>query len=169
MSSINKDKYLPTVGNGYKTGVITAPTTDSLTITEGDNIVKVCYYRRNDMSYIVKYLENGTNKELNSSVERINKKYLDTYEENALTISGYNVDSNKKSITIAENNNEIIFYYTKKNNLSYTVKYLEKDTEKELYESKTTGNQTFDSTVTEEAVTITGYNVDSNEKDKEDI
>ena len=47
--------------------------------------------------------------------------------------------------------------YVPRTDLSYTVRYLEQDTNKVLHEEKTVQNQTFGATVTEEPVQITGY------------
>ncbi len=60
-----------------------------------------------------------------------------TVVESAIAIDGYNsVEPTEKSIQIAVSGNEIIFYYTKRNDLSYTVNYLEKDTNIVLKDSK---------------------------------
>ena len=49
--------------------------------------------------------------------------------------------------------------YVARADLSYTVKYLEKDTDKELAKPKTVGNQTFNTTSDKEtAIDIVGYN-----------
>ena len=57
--------------------------------------------------------------------------------------------------------NVIKVYYVKRTDLSYTVNYLEKDTNKVLHEAKTVENQTFEAEVTENAIDIPGYNAEA--------
>ena len=61
------------------------------------------------------------------------------------------------TIVIGTGENVINFYYSKRADLSYTVRYLEKDTNKQLYSPKTVLNQVYLSRVTETAVGIEGY------------
>ena len=67
------------------------------------------------------------------------------------------MDEETKSVTITTGTNEIIFLYTKRADLSYTVKYLEKGTNKKLHDPKIVDKQTFGAKVTEAAIDITGY------------
>ena len=62
----------------------------------------------------------------------------------------------------------ITFYYTKRTDLSYTVKYLEKGTNKKLHNEKTVENQTFGAEITSasEKIDIDGYNYDSVEPEE---
>ena len=57
----------------------------------------------------------------------------------------------------------INIYYTKRNDLSYTVNYLEKDTNKVLHAPKTKDGMTFEAVVNsaDEVIEIDGYNYDS--------
>ena len=55
-------------------------------------------------------------------------------------------------------------YYSRAKDISYTVKYIEKDTNKVLHDEKTVNNQTFGATVTENAETISDYTVDAASK-----
>ena len=65
--------------------------------------------------------------------------------ENAIDIDGYNkVNPTSADITITTGTNEHTFYYTKRNDLSYTVNYLEKDTNNVLHDAKTVENKTFE-------------------------
>ena len=54
-------------------------------------------------------------------------------------------------------------YYTKRNDLSYTVNYLEKVTNKVLHDQKVQGGMTYEDTITSanEKIDISGYNYDS--------
>ena len=142
------------------------PTTQSITIGVEENVINFYYSVRTDLSYTVKYLEQGTNIELAEIKTVNNQTYKTTVTENAIEISGYDkVDPTEKSITIEVTGNEITFYYTKRTDLSYTVKYLEQGTNIELAEIKTVNNQTYKTTVTENAIEISGYDkVDPTEK-----
>ena len=59
---------------------------------------------------------------------------------------------------------ELYGRYTAKTDVSYTVKYVHAQNNKELATAKTVKNQTFDTTVTETAVDIPGYTVDEQTK-----
>ncbi len=63
--------------------------------------------------------------------------------------------------TIAGNGSLVLkLYYSRAKDISYTVKYIEKDTNKVLHDEKTVNNQTFGATVTENAEPISDYTVD---------
>ena len=138
------------------------------TVPDNNNlIVKLYYARRNDLSYTVYYKEQGTENELADAKVVNGQKFGDVVTENAIDIDGYNkVNPTSAEITITTGTNEHTFYYTKRNDLSYTVNYLEKDTNTVLHEAKTVGNQTFGTIITssDEVITIDGYNYDSVDK-----
>ena len=78
--------------------------------------------------------------------------------ETAIDIAGYKKEApTSATITIQAEGNVINFYYTKRTDLSYTVNYLEKDTNEVLSTAKTVNNQTFGASVTETAIDIAGY------------
>ena len=132
-----------------------------LTITEKseNNVIKVYYVKRTDLSYTVNYYEEGTEDKLAESKVVNNVTFNEVITENPIDIEGYNkVSEESKQITIGVENNVINFYYTKRTDLSYTVKYLEQGTDEELAETKTVEGQTFKDFVTEEAIDIPGYN-----------
>ena len=118
------------------------------------------YTKRTDLSYTVKYLEKDTNKELHTPVTKTGVTFetVITPADEAIGIDGYNYDSaDKEKLTIGTSENVLTLYYTKRTDLSYTVKYLEEVTNKELHVGKTEENQTFGDSVTEKAVAIDGY------------
>ena len=157
-SDIDIDKYLI---DGYKNGEIT--TSMPYTIIDGENRINVCYVRRSDITYTVKYLEQGTEKELAKEKTVKDQTFLDSYTETAKEIEGYNVVGNAiVTGTIDSTNLVVTFYYTKKTDIAYTVRYLEQGTEKELAKEKTVKDQTFLDSYTETAVDVTGYNVVGN-------
>jgi len=143
------------------------PTSANITITTGTNEHTFYYTKRNDLSYTVYYKEQGTENELADAKVVNGQKFGDVVTENAIDIDGYNkVNPTSAEITITTGTNEHTFYYTKRNDLSYTVYYLEKDTNTVLHEAKTVGNQTFGTIITssDEVITIDGYNYDSVDK-----
>ena len=142
---------------------------DKLVISTGTNVINIYYTKRTDLSYTVNYLEKTTNKVLHTAKTVGNKTFGDiiTSENEKITIDGYNYDSvDKTTLTIGTGTNVINIYYTKRNDLSYTVNYLEKTTNKVLHTAKTVGNKTFGDIITSanEKITIDGYNYDSVDK-----
>ena len=135
------------------------PTSGNITITTGTNEYTFYYTKRNDLSYTVYYKEQGTEKELANAKVVDGKTFGDVVTENAIDIDGYNkVDPTSGNITITTGKNEYTFYYTKRNDLSYTVYYKEQGTENELADAKVVDGQTYGNTVTENAIDIDGYN-----------
>ena len=130
------------------------------TVPDNNNlVVKLYYTRRNDLSYTVYYKEQGTEKELAGAKVVDGQTFEDVVTENAIDIDGYNkVNPTSADITITTGKNEYTFYYTKRNDLSYTVYYKEQGTENELADAKVVDGQTFGNVVTENAIDIDGYN-----------
>ena len=143
---------------------------DTLTITTGENAINIYYTKRNDLSYIVNYLEKGTNKVLHDQKVQNNMTFesVVTSANEVIAIDGYNYNSvDKETLTIGTKENVINIYYTKRSDLSYKVNYLEKDTNKVLHDQKVQEGMAFESTVTSanEVIEIDGYNYDSVDKD----
>ena len=130
------------------------------TVPDNNNLViKLYYTRRNDLSYTVYYKEQGTENELADAKVVDGKTFGDVVTENAIDIDGYNkVNPTSAEITITTGTNEYTFYYTKRNDLSYTVYYKEQGTENELADAKVVDGKTFGDVVTENAIDIDGYN-----------
>ncbi|MGN1329850.1 MAG: SpaA isopeptide-forming pilin-related protein, partial [Clostridia bacterium] len=123
---------------------------DTLTITTGLNEINIYYTKRTDLSYQVNYLEKDTNKVLNPQkiVNNVEFETEITSSDEVITIDGYRYDSvDKDTLIITTGLNEINVYYTKRNDLSYTVKYLEKGTNKVLKDSKLVENMTLEDEV----------------------
>ena len=100
------------------------PTSADITITTGTNEYTFYYTKRTDLSYTVYYKEQGTEKELANAKVVDGKTFGDVVTENAIDIDGYNkVNPTSADITITTGKNEYTFYYTKRNDLSYTVNY----------------------------------------------
>ena len=134
---------------------------EKLTIGTGENVITFYYTKRTDLSYKVNYLEKDTNKVLHDAktVENQTFEAVVNPADEKIAIDGYNyVGADKEKLTIGTGENVLNLYYTKRTDLSYTVNYLEKDTNKVLHEAKTVDKQTFGDTVTETAIDVQGYN-----------
>lgn len=162
-AEIDKNKYKPLLG--YKDGII--ETNMPYEIKEEDNVIKVCYFKRDDMSYTVKYLEKNTNNELYDSEIRKNKTFEEVYTETAKESPyGYRlVGNDTQEVKIDAEDKVVIFYYEKRNDFSYTVMYLEEDTNNELATPEVRKNKTYLETYSEKAKSIDGYVVDEETKE----
>ena len=129
------------------------PTTQNITIEVTGNEINFYYRRRNDLTYIVNYLEEGTNKKVVPSKTVNGQTYLTDVTEQAMPVDGYiAVEPTSKTITIQVSGNEFNFYYRKRTDLSYTVNYLEQGSNEVLSPAKVVDNQTYEANVTEEAI-----------------
>ena len=130
------------------------------------NVMNIYYTKRTDLSYTVNYLEKDTNVVLNQSKEVNNVKFETVINgrNEIIDITGYEFDSlNPEKLVIDVENNVINIYYTKRTDLSYTVNYLEKDTNIVLNQSKEVNDVEFETVINagEEIIDITGYEFDS--------
>ena len=125
------------------------------------NIGKTVKVELPTYSYTVNYYEEGTETKIANSKVVEDKAIGEEIEETAIEVEGYNaVAPTTQTIEIKENGNEINFYYTKRNDLSYTVKYLEQGTNKKLQEEKTVNNRTYKEVIEERAIDIAGYKIE---------
>ena len=166
-SSIEKDGYTYTF-DGWKNGTDTAG--ETIHITGNVELVGTWTKNANTAAYTVNYLEKTTNKVLHEpkTVSNVAFEAVITSADEKINIDGYNYDSvDKDSLTIGTGENVINIYYTKRGDLSYTVNYLEKTTNKVLHEPKTVSNVAFEAVITsaDEKINIDGYNYDSVDKD----
>jgi hypothetical protein len=142
-------------------------TADAGTYTLYQNTTFTAKFKpKTNLSYTVKYLEKGTNKKLHDEKTASNKTFGDVVDpkDEVIGINGYNYDSaSPETLTIGTDDNVLTLYYTKRTDLSYTVKYLEKGTNKKLHDEKTASNKTFGDVVDpkDEVIGINGYNYDS--------
>ena len=122
---------------------------------------------KNPTKYVVNYLEKETNKVLYDAKLEVGNVYDEIkLSDVIMTINGYNYDSvNVDPLVLSDNTvlNVMNIYYTKRTDLSYTVNYLEKDTNKVLNQSKEVKDVEFDAVINseEEIIDITGYEFDS--------
>ena len=140
--------------------------TKTVTVTTGENKIIFVYTKRADLGYTVEYREGSeTGTELKDAKTETGKTFGETYTENAEVIDGYTVDADTKTVTVSTGENKIIFVYTKRTDLSYTVEYREgSKTGTELKDAKTETGKTFGETYTENAEVIDGYTVDADAK-----
>ena len=156
-AEIDKNKYKPLLG--YKDGTI--ETDMPYEIKEEDNVIRVCYVKRDDMSYTVKYLDKANDEELLNSEVREGKTFEEVYTETAKDAPyGYKlVGNDTQEVKIDAEDKVVIFYYEKRNDFKYSVKYLEERTDKELADTEYRNNKTYLETYSEKAKNISGYNV----------
>ena len=156
-AEIDKNKYKPLLG--YEDGTI--ETDMPYEIKEEDNVIRVCYVKRDDMSYTVKYLDKANDKELLNSEVRDGKTFEEVYTETAKDAPyGYKlVGNDTQEVKIDAEDKAVIFYYEKRNDFKYSVKYLEEGTDKELADTEYRSNKTYLETYSEKAKNISGYNV----------
>ena len=145
---------------------------ETLTIGTGENVMTLYYTKRTDLSYTVKYLEKDTNTQLANpkTVENVTYGTEIKSSGEVITINGYtyaSADPETLKIGTDEEKNVINIYYVKRTDLSYTVNYLEKDTNKVIHDQKVQGNVKFEDVITSanEVITINGYNYDSVDKE----
>ena len=137
--------------------------TKTVTVTTGENKIIFIYTKRTDLSYTVEYREGSeTGTELRTAKTETGKTFGETYTENAEVIDGYTVDADTKTVTVTTGENKIIFIYTKRTDLTYTVKYLWTDgmgsgTAIEGVQDKVVENVTFEQEILEEPIEISGY------------
>ena len=133
------------------------------------NVMNIYYTKRSDLSYTVNYLEKGANKVLSpaNTVNNVEFETVINASDEIIPIDGYVFNSvNPEKLTITTGSNVINIYYTKRTDLSYTVNYLEKDTNKVLNESKEVKNVKFETVInaSDEIIAIDGYKFVSADK-----
>lgn len=162
-AEIDKNKYKPLLG--YKDGTI--ETDMPYEIKEEDNVIRVCYVKRDDMSYTVKYLDKANDEELLNSEVRDGKTFEEVYTETAKDAPyGYRlVGNDTQEVKIDAEDKVVVFYYEKRNDFSYTVMYLEENTNNELATPEVRKNKTYLETYSEKAKSIDGYVVDEETKE----
>lgn len=134
---------------------------------EEQNVINIYYKKKSDLSYVVHYKEQGTENTIKEDKTVPNMTYKSNITVRADDVEGYNaVEPVSQEIEITIGTNEVTFYYTKRKDLSYTVYYLEKDTNTKLADTKIVENQEFGEKVRETAKEIEGYNLEG-EKTKE--
>jgi hypothetical protein len=137
--------------------------TNKIVIGTENNVINLYYTKKTDLSYKVNYLEKGTINSIRAQKTVNNKQFgaIIVSESEKVEIDGYNYDSAEKAeVIIGTGENIINLYYTKRTDLSYTINYLEKNTNKVLHEPVVMENKTFGEQITSsyDALRINGYN-----------
>lgn len=122
-------------------------------VNESENVIKV-FYKKNVFNLTIHYVyaEGGTAAEDHTDSVTFN----DTYSVTSPTINGYTADTPVVSGTMPAKNVEVTVTYTKRSDLSYTVHYYWNGTTTPVKESETVNGQTFNASVTESPVAVTG-------------
>ena len=147
------------------------PDKAELVIGVNENVINIYYTKVTGLSYTVNFLEKGTGKILFSPDIQGDNTFGDIIKTSSriIEIDGYNYDScDKEELIIGTGENVINIYYTKRNDLSYEVNYLEKDTNKVLKQKKIVENQTFETkiNIVDEIIEINGYEYNSVDKEE---
>ena len=124
---------------------------------------KVSYAVENADGSLTYIAEDDTGTALAGTSKTFSAKYGDALKEGYQT--GYFPKTNSHTLNIDIDNleqNEYTFIYVQADKLTYTVRYLEKDTNKVLHEQKTV--ETSNAIVTENFVSVKGYRPDAYQK-----
>ena len=148
-----------------------------------DNLNLYAKWEKNDYNYTVKFYKDAVSEAnyisgadqtkgaaFGTALSALN---VDTTIANGKCPAGYNpqgiIDTDSSLTTVAIENNVVSVVLSKRNDLSYTVNYLEKGSNKELHTPTTVPNKTFNDTVNVskevKAIAIDGYNYDSADKE----
>lgn len=104
------------LNDGYRSGYFPETSSHSITM-DIDNPAKneytFVYVQKDEVEYTVKYLEKGTERQLEKP--KIVKTREAVVTETFKQISGYAPDAYQKRLVLAAENNEIIFWYVKDN------------------------------------------------------
>ena len=109
---------------GY-TRVEVIPTSLTLSANEDENVVTVYYQKRTDISYTVKYVQQGDGaKELADRKIVTGQTFESEVTEDAIAIEGYDpVDSRKTLVLEKGEGNEIVFEYAPRTDTKYVIQY----------------------------------------------
>ena len=143
----------------YETAACTGEKFNFTTAINADKTLYAKWTPRTDIPYTVKYLEEGTNKELHAAKTGTGT-FNTTVQVTAEAISGYTlVGSSPRDLKLENvSNNELIFYYTKDPvKVSYTVHYYLDGTTTKVAADKVVNNVNAGTEVTEDAISVTGY------------
>ena len=146
-------------------GYTANPATKSLLLATTGNVITFYYTPDTNIEYTVNYYVIGTTVPVAPSKVVSSQTMNTLITENAKVVAGYTVVENPKSLLLAATDNVITFYYNVDTNIEYTVHYYLIGTSTSLVADKVVTGQTMNTTVmTENAVAIAGYTVDSNSK-----
>lgn len=123
-------------------------------VNESANVIKV-FYKKNVFNLTIHYVyAEDQSKAADDYTKSVT--FNDTYNVTSPTIDGYTADTTVVSGTMPAENVEVTVTYSKRTDLSYTVNYYWNDTTTTVADSKTVTGQTFNASVTESPVAVTG-------------
>ena len=143
------------------TGTDLSSATETVTVAKGSTGDReyVATWEGAPVTYVVHYYLTGTTTKLKEDkTDGCTGKFGETASEDAASIDGYTVDKDSKSITLAASGNEIIFYYTERDDIEYTVNYYLNGTTLKVQDSTTGDDATYNKEfVLKNIPSITGY------------
>ena len=159
------DEVIDIVGHNFE-----RPEKESITISQNDNTLNLYYSKITGLSYTVNYIDKDEQTSIKDAKPVGNKTYADKVQASSeiIDIPGYNYDSvDKEVLDIGMGENVLNIYYTKRNDLSYTVNYIEKGKTNSIKNSKTVSNKTLKEVIDTsiEIIDIDGFTYDSIDKD----
>ena len=126
-----------------------------LTLAEGTNEIVFTYYPREAASYTVYYQDTEGNDLADSTVVTEGLYEGDVVTITPVTVAGHKPTEASKTVTLAAGENEIVFTYEEKANVTYTVVYA--DEQGNTIATAKTGSGYDGDTVTETPATVSGY------------
>lgn len=124
------------------------------TVAADGSLVLKLYFKLNQFQLTINYVYADGTTAATSHSETLTVG--NTYSVNSPTINGYTADKTVVSGTMPAENVVETVTYTKRSDLSYTVHYYWNGTTTSVKESKTVPGQTFNASVTESPVAVTG-------------
>lgn len=123
-------------------------------VNESANVIKV-FYKKNVFNLTIHYVyAEDQSKAADDYAKSVT--FNDTYTVDSPTIDGYTADKTVVKGTMPAENVVETVTYSKRTDLSYTVNYYWNDTTTTVADSKTVTGQTFNASVTESPVAVTG-------------
>lgn len=140
--------------NGKYVYDTTAANVESGIVAADGSLVLKLYFKLNQFQLTINYVYADGTTAATSHSETLTVG--NTYSVNSPTINGYTADTTVVSGTMPAENVEVTVIYSKRSDLSYTVHYYWNGTTESVAPDKTVGNQTFNASVTESPVAVTG-------------
>ena len=127
------------------------------------------YYKEKTYSYTIYYKEQNTDTEIAPRKEVGDNKLGSIVDENAIDIEGFYKVTNATSIEITRDVNEYTFYYTRRNDLTYRINYINKETGEEICDAKVVNNGIYKNVINAQDEIIVVPNLKFHSSDKENI
>lgn len=140
-----------------------AANVESGTVAADGTLVLKLYFKLNQFQLTIKYVYEDNTVAQSDHSETLTVG--DSYSVDSPTIDGYTADQTTVSGTMPARNVEVTVIYSKRTDLSYTVNYYWNDTTEKVAASKTVTGQTFNASVTETPITISGHTPVSNDSE----